>query len=102
MLFGFTTEWRSASDRNRVHLRPDSPSNGSSSPKEKTNVKETNQPTSSDATRNKQPQQLLELAGLEITRREILKDLANVEREMYRLNREVRVLGIEITWLARG
>ena len=25
MLFGFTTEWRSASDRNRVHLRPDSP-----------------------------------------------------------------------------
>jgi hypothetical protein len=22
---GFTTEWRSASDRNRVHLRPDSP-----------------------------------------------------------------------------
>src|SRR5882724_6738134 len=25
MLFGITTEWRSASDRNRVHLRPDSP-----------------------------------------------------------------------------
>lgn len=25
MLFGFTTEWRSASDRNRVHVRPDSP-----------------------------------------------------------------------------
>src|ERR1035441_7882224 len=24
MLFGFTTEWRSASDRNRVYLRPDS------------------------------------------------------------------------------
>ena len=26
ILFGFTTEWCSASDRNRVHLRPDSPS----------------------------------------------------------------------------
>ncbi|MGA8441530.1 MAG: hypothetical protein WB762_32245, partial [Candidatus Sulfotelmatobacter sp.] len=25
MLFGITTEWRSASARNRVHLRPDSP-----------------------------------------------------------------------------
>src|SRR6266702_8290446 len=25
MLFGLTTEWCSASDRNRVHLRPDSP-----------------------------------------------------------------------------
>jgi hypothetical protein len=25
MLFGITTEWRSASHRNRVHLRPDSP-----------------------------------------------------------------------------
>jgi rhodanese-related sulfurtransferase len=25
MLFGITTEWCSASDRNRVHLRPDSP-----------------------------------------------------------------------------
>jgi hypothetical protein len=25
MLFGFTTEWRSASERNRVHLRPVSP-----------------------------------------------------------------------------
>src|SRR6266851_8120429 len=28
MLFGITTEWRSASDRNRVHLRPDSPPSG--------------------------------------------------------------------------
>src|SRR5437879_13773676 len=28
MLSGITTEWRSASDRNRVHLRPDSPGNG--------------------------------------------------------------------------
>jgi hypothetical protein len=28
MLFGITTEWRSASDRNRVHLRPDSPLGG--------------------------------------------------------------------------
>ena len=26
MLFGIKTEWCSASDRNRVHLRPDSPS----------------------------------------------------------------------------
>jgi hypothetical protein len=26
MLFGITTEWCSASERNRVHLRPDSPS----------------------------------------------------------------------------
>ena len=49
-------------------------------------MKETSQPISSDATRNKQPKQLLELAGLEIRRREILKDLASVEREMYRLN----------------
>ncbi len=27
ILFGITTEWCSASDRNRVHLRPDSPKN---------------------------------------------------------------------------
>ena len=35
MLFGITTEWRSASDRNRVHLRPDSgfPTLGSESTK---------------------------------------------------------------------
>jgi hypothetical protein len=56
--------------------------------KEKTNVKETNQPTSSDATRNKQPKQLLELAGLEIRKRQLLKDLADVRCEMYRLNQE--------------
>ena len=65
-------------------------------------MKETNQATSSDATRNKQPQQLLELAGLEITRRELLQDLADVQCEMDRLNREVRVLGIEIPWSDRG
>jgi len=64
-------------------------------------MKEGNQLLSHDATRHKQPKQLLELAGLEIRRREILKDLASVEREMYRLNQEVRVLGIEIPWLAR-
>ena len=64
-------------------------------------MKETNQQTFSDATRNKQPKQLLELARLEIRRRELLRDLANVQCEMYRLNREVRVLGIEIPWLAR-
>jgi hypothetical protein len=52
----------------------------------KTNMKEGNQLLSHDATRHKQPKQLLELAGLEIRRREILKDLASVEREMYRLN----------------
>jgi hypothetical protein len=77
-------------------------SNDSSSPKEKTNVKETNQPTSSDATRNKQPKQLLELAGPEIRRRQLLKDLADVKCKMNRLNREVRVLGIEVPWLPRG
>ena len=64
-------------------------------------MKEANQPTSSDATPNKQPKQLLELAGLEIRRRELLRDLADVKCEMYRLNQEVRVLGIEIPWLAR-
>jgi hypothetical protein len=31
MLFGITTEWCSASDRNRVHLRPDSPKKRKSS-----------------------------------------------------------------------
>jgi hypothetical protein len=65
-------------------------------------VKEANQSPSPDATRNKQPKQLLELARLEIRRRELLQDLADVQCEMYRLSREVRVLGIEIPWLPRG
>jgi hypothetical protein len=69
---------------------------------EKTNVKESSQPTSTDATPNNQPKQLLELARLEIRRRELLQDLADLNCEMYRLNRETRELGIEIPWLARG
>jgi hypothetical protein len=69
-----------------------------SSPREKTNMKNTNQPTSSNATPNNQPRQLRELASLEIRRRELLRDLALVEAETHRLNREIRVLGIEIPW----
>ena len=61
-------------------------------------MKETKELTSSDAKPNKQPKQLLELARLEIRNRELLRDLAHVKSEMYRLNREVRVLGIEIPW----
>jgi hypothetical protein len=76
--------------------------NGNSSLMEKTNVKESSQPTSTDATPNNQPKQLLELARLEIRRRELLQDLADLNCEMYRLNRETRELGIEIPWLARG
>lgn len=64
-------------------------------------MKETSQLTSSDdATPNKQPKQLLELARLEIRRRELLRDLAHVKGEMHRLNREARVLGIKIPWFA--
>ena len=63
-------------------------------------MKQTSQPIS-DATPNKQPKQLLELARLEIRRRELLQALADVKGEMYRLNREARVLGIEIPWLTR-
>jgi hypothetical protein len=64
-------------------------------------VKEANQPTSSDTAPNKQPRQLLELARLEIRSRALLQELAHVKSEMYRLNREARVLGIEIPCLAR-
>jgi hypothetical protein len=64
-------------------------------------VKETKELTSSEATPNNQPKQLRGLARLEIRRRELLQDLADVKCEMYRLNREVRVLGIEIPWLTR-
>ncbi len=66
-----------------------------------THVKETKELTSADAAPNNQPKQLLELARLEIKRRELLQDLAYVQGEMYRLDREVRGLGIEILWLAR-
>jgi hypothetical protein len=78
------------SDRNRTH--------------NKSNVKKTNKPTSSSstATPNHQPKQLIEMAGLEIRRRALSKELAHVNGEMSRLNLEIRVLGIEIPWLARG
>jgi hypothetical protein len=55
-----------------------------------------------NATRNNQSSQLVELASLEIRRRELLRDLALVEAETHRLNREIRVLGIEIPWLPHG
>jgi hypothetical protein len=64
-------------------------------------VKKTEELTSANAAPNNQPKQLLELARLEIRRRELLQDLAHVKCEMYRLNREVWFLGIEIPWLAR-
>jgi hypothetical protein len=64
-------------------------------------VKKTRELTSADAAPNTQPKQLLELARLEIKRRELLQDLAYVHGEMHRLDREIRVLGIEIPWLAR-
>jgi hypothetical protein len=66
------------------------------------NVKKTNKPTSSTATPNRQPKQLIEMAGLEIRRRALSKELAHVNGEMSRLNLEIRVLGIEIPWLVRG
>ncbi len=62
-------------------------------------MKETKELTSANAALNNQPKQLLELARLEIKRRQLLQDLADVQGEMYRLDREVRVLGIEIPWL---
>jgi hypothetical protein len=43
-----------------------------------------------------QPTQLIEMAGLEIRRRALSKELAHVNSEMSRLNLEIRVLGIEI------
>jgi hypothetical protein len=45
---------------------------------------------------------LSRMAGLEIRRRALSKELAHVNGEMSRLNLEIRVLGIEIPWLARG
>jgi hypothetical protein len=42
------------------------------------------------------------MAGLEIRRRDLSQELAHVNSEMSRLNLEIRVLGIEIPWLARG
>jgi hypothetical protein len=62
----------------------------------------TDQPTYSTATPNNQPTQLIEMAGLEIRRRALSQELAHVNSEMSRLNLEIRVLGIEIPWLARG
>jgi hypothetical protein len=64
-------------------------------------VKKTDQPTYSTATPNNQPTQLIEMAGLEIRRRALSQELAHVNSEMSRLNLEIRVLGIEIPWLAR-
>jgi hypothetical protein len=49
-----------------------------------------------------QPTQLIEMAGLEIRRRALSKELAHVNGKMSRLNLEIRLLGIEIPWLARG
>ena len=65
-------------------------------------MKNNNQPTASNATPNNQPKQLVELARLEITSRELLRDLALVKAETYRLNREIQILGIEIPWLSHG
>jgi hypothetical protein len=77
-------------------------SQSSGSPRETSNVKKTDKPTYSTATPNDQPTQLIEMAGLEIRRRALSKELAHVNSEMSRLNLEIRVLGIEIPWLARG
>jgi hypothetical protein len=65
-------------------------------------VKKTDKPTYSTAAPNDQPTQLIEMAGLEIRRRALSKELAHVNSEMSRLYVEIRVLGIEIPWLARG
>ena len=65
-------------------------------------MEKTNQPTSSNATPNNQPKQLVELARLEIRSRELLRDLALVKAETYRLNREIQMLGIEIPWSSQG
>jgi len=65
-------------------------------------VKKTEQPTYSKARPNNQPTQLVEMAGLEIRRRALSKELAHVNSEMSRLNLEIRVLGIDIPWLVRG
>jgi hypothetical protein len=65
-------------------------------------VKKTDKPTYSTATPNDQPTQLIEMAGLEIRRRALSKELAHVNSEMSRLYVEIRVLGIEIPWLARS
>ena len=65
-------------------------------------MKKTDKPTYSTAAPNDQPTQLIEMAGLEIRRRALSKELAHVNSEMSRLYVEIRVLGIEIPWLARG
>ena len=65
-------------------------------------MKKNDQPTYSTAAPNDQPTQLIEMAGLEIRRRALSKELAQVNSEMSRLYVEILVLGIEIPWLARG
>ena len=65
-------------------------------------MKKNDKPIYSTAAPNDQPTQLIEMAGLEIRRRALSKELAHVNGEMSRLNLEIRVLGIEIPWLARG
>jgi hypothetical protein len=79
-----------------------SQSSGNCSPREKSNVKKNDKPTYSTAAPNDQPTQLIEMAGLEIRRRDLSQELAHVNSEMSRLNLEIQVLGIEVPWLPRG
>ena len=62
-------------------------------------MKKTDKPPYSTPAPNAQPTQLIELAGLEIRRRVLWKELAHVNSEMSRLYVEIGALGIEIPWV---
>jgi hypothetical protein len=59
-------------------------------------MKTTDQAISSNGTLNNQPKQLLELARLEIKRRELVQELAQVKYETDQLTSEIRALGDDV------
>lgn len=61
-------------------------------------MKKPKEPNSADTNRNKEPQQLLDLARLELRRRELVWELATVEAEMHLLKVEIDLNGIKFSW----
>jgi hypothetical protein len=50
----------------------------------------------------KAPKELVDLAGLEIERRRLLRELIGVEVEISELRQQIRVRGIEVPWMKEG
>ena len=51
------------------------------------------------ATESRAPMDLRDLAGLELKRRRLLRELAEVESHYRQLSREIELKGIRIPWL---